>query len=300
MKMLARGDRTTWMHAMRNFAIAIVLVATPALAQPGQDAPPADAHDAAPCQATVTLSRAPDDVRAVVDTWVHSEPSCSHALDVSVDAVDDGYVVNARDSSGRLRVRIVPDSQTLAVLIASWSADDRLDPQGPLAVAAEPPRAPQTTSEADALAGPRLQVAAVMGEATGARVELDLFGHRIPVGIAGSAAWTAQGSQRWLQALAYLGVAFQWQRWQLRAQLGAGVQQTHSDLGLDNPTVIDPIIESSLTVSWAMAARWRLTGGVVITEPLIETWPYSDGPQYNESRWNEPKPAALVGVSWEL
>lgn len=283
---------------MRNMAvaIAIVLVAPPALGQPGRAAPPPGAEDAAPCQATVTLSRAPDDVRAVVDTWVHSEPSCSHALDVSVDAVDDGYVVNARDSSGRLRVRVVPDSQTLAVLIASWSADDRVDPRSPLAVTADPPRDPGPTSEVNALAGRRLLAAAIVGEASGARVELDVLGHRIPVGIAGSAAWS--NTQRWLQAVAYLGVAFQSQRWQLRAQLGAGVQQTHTLISDGNPIVIDPIIESSVTVSWSVTPSWRFTGGVVVTEPLSESWPYSDGAQNNENRWNEPKPAALVGLSW--
>jgi len=299
---------------MRSIAIAIGLVATPALAQPG---PPASADEAAPCQATVTLRRAPDDVRAVIDTWVHREPSCSQALDVSVDPVDDGYVVNARDSAGRVRVRIVPDAETIAVLIASWSADDRVDPalgpQAPPAMATDPLRDPAVGRAPDAPRARRLLLAAVAGEAAGVRGDVDLLGRWILVGIAASATWhlgdeqminTVTRGQRKLQALAYVGVAYTAPRWQLRLQVGAGAQQTQgtivsygADLGY---AVVDPILDASVTASRELGAGWWLTAGVVVTEPLSETWPYSDGAQYNVSRLNRPVPAAQLGLSWAL
>jgi hypothetical protein len=105
---------------MRLITLGLLLGSVPAMAQP---ASPADRPS---CRVSVTLSGAPEEVRSIVDAWVRNEPSCGAALDVSIEGVADGYLVSARDARGALRVRLVPDVQTLGALIASWSADDRL------------------------------------------------------------------------------------------------------------------------------------------------------------------------------
>lgn len=101
---------------MRSVVIAIVLAAAPALAQP------------APAACDVTISRAPDEVRAAVAHWLAQDTRCSVALDLRVVPTDGGYYVLARDNAGRIRERVVPDAQSAGVLVASWAADDGLGP----------------------------------------------------------------------------------------------------------------------------------------------------------------------------
>jgi hypothetical protein len=107
--------------------IAILLVASRGAAQPG-------VPEVAPqgtCE--VTIVRAPDDVRQEIESWVAREPFCRVALDVRVIPTEGGYYLLARDSSGLLHERLVPDAQAAGVLVASWVADDALEP---------PPRPP--------------------------------------------------------------------------------------------------------------------------------------------------------------
>ena len=116
---------------MRNaIALALVLASTAASAQPVTR----------PC--AVTIARAPDDVRIVVDAWVAAEPSCSTPLEVRIVPTEGGLYLLARDDQGRVRERIVPDAQSAGVLIASWAADDVMVAPAPGVAAAPPEPAP--------------------------------------------------------------------------------------------------------------------------------------------------------------
>jgi hypothetical protein len=111
--------------------IAVLLVAVRAVAQPVR---PADR----PC--TVTIVRAPDEVRSVIEEWVSRETRCRIALDVRVVPTEGGLYLLARDSTGRLHERIVPDAQAAGVLVASWVANDSTEP---LPLPPSPPTTPQ-------------------------------------------------------------------------------------------------------------------------------------------------------------
>jgi hypothetical protein len=104
---------------MRNLvAIAALAVATPAAAQPVTS----------PGACAVTISRAPEDVRIVVEGWVKAEPRCASSIDVRIIPTDGGLYILAQDDRGSTRERIVPDAQSAGVLIASWVADDTFPP----------------------------------------------------------------------------------------------------------------------------------------------------------------------------
>ena len=72
----------------------------------------------------VTIVRAPEDVRPVVQRWIDAEPKCRGSLEVRIIPTDGGYYLIARDDRGRTNERVVPDAQSAGVLIASWAADD--------------------------------------------------------------------------------------------------------------------------------------------------------------------------------
>lgn len=104
---------------MRNLIVALLAVAAaPAAAQPVTS----------PGACAVTISRAPEDVRAVVEDWVKAEPRCASSIDVRIIPTDGGLYILAQDDRGGVRERIVPDAQSAGVLIASWVADDTFPP----------------------------------------------------------------------------------------------------------------------------------------------------------------------------
>src|SRR4051812_33596116 len=80
----------------------------------------------APEPCSVSIARAPDDVRAEIDHWVRAEPRCNASLEVRVVPTDGGYYLFARDNRGRVRERVVPDARSAGVLVASWVADDTI------------------------------------------------------------------------------------------------------------------------------------------------------------------------------
>ncbi|HEY5926541.1 MAG TPA: hypothetical protein VIV11_32865 [Kofleriaceae bacterium] len=121
---------------MRIAIYAALLFATPAAAQSVESANPR------PCQ--VTIARAPEDVRAVVETWVRTEAKCSVALEVRIVTTEGGFYLLAQDERGRMRERIVPDAQTAGVLVASWIADDNAPLPPPPVIA--PIDAPRTVA----------------------------------------------------------------------------------------------------------------------------------------------------------
>ena len=101
---------------MRAALVAILLCAssTWAGAQPITQPPTCE----------VTIARAPDDVRKVIEAWVRAEPRCTTSLDVRVIPTEGGLYLFARDANGRVHERVVPDAQSAGVLVASWIADD--------------------------------------------------------------------------------------------------------------------------------------------------------------------------------
>jgi hypothetical protein len=113
---------SSWGSMRHLTLIAILLVASRSAAQP------AAPEIAGPGACEVTIVRAPDDVRQEIESWVAREPFCRVALDVRVIPTEGGLYLLARDSSGLLHERLVPDAQAAGVLIASWVADDALEP----------------------------------------------------------------------------------------------------------------------------------------------------------------------------
>lgn len=107
--------------AGRAVALALVLATgSTALAQP------VTRVDQVPC--TVRVELAPAAVRAEIEAWVRAEPRCERELEVRVVPAKDGYYLSARDGAGQVRERIVPDAQSVAVLVVSWMADDSIGP----------------------------------------------------------------------------------------------------------------------------------------------------------------------------
>src|SRR5262245_49153835 len=124
-------------------AMAVLLVAGPSVAQPVKPAPPAQPAKPAPsCQ--VKIVRAPEDARRVIETWVRGEVACRISLDVRVIPTDGGLYLLARESTGLLHERLVPDAQAAGVLVASWVANDSTQPPSPLPPAPRASPAPKS------------------------------------------------------------------------------------------------------------------------------------------------------------
>lgn len=141
---------------MRNaLALALVLAASSAAAQPAMT------RDTC----AVTIVRAPEDVKNVVESWVKAEPKCSVRLEIRIVPTDGGLYLIARDDYGRLRERVVPDAQSAGVIVASWVAADS-NAQTPYDVrqpepAPEPMLAPSPLAPAVAPAAPGVAPAAM-------------------------------------------------------------------------------------------------------------------------------------------
>jgi len=103
--------------------IALLFAAGRSAAQPA-----VSSDDLMPGPCRVKVVRAPEDVRDEIDRWVAREPACRVALDVRAIPTEGGLYLLARDSTGRLYERLVPDAQAAGVLVASWIADDALEP----------------------------------------------------------------------------------------------------------------------------------------------------------------------------
>jgi len=90
------------------------------------------------CEVTIVDApgaHAPEVVREVIEEWVRAEPRCTTTLEVRVVPTDGGLYLLARDGSGRLQERLVPDAQSAGALVASWVADDSIEPPAPPPVA---------------------------------------------------------------------------------------------------------------------------------------------------------------------
>jgi hypothetical protein len=96
-----------------------------------------------PSACAVTIVRAPDDVKATVESWLANE-RCEVPLTVRIIPTDDGLYIYAQDEHGHVHERTVPDAQSAGVLIASWTADDGIQIPAPetMTPLEPPPSAP--------------------------------------------------------------------------------------------------------------------------------------------------------------
>jgi hypothetical protein len=255
---------------MRNLILlASLTAATPAAAQP----------ITSPASCKVTISRAPEDVRAVVEEWVTAEPRCASSVDVRIIPTEGGLYILAQDDRGGVRERIVPDAQSAGVLIASWIADDTFPPDKTVVFVPElvPPatstRAETTASPSSALVDrapsprtpgklPKWVSVGLMFDigpdrGGGFRAEVDVKSWiDWSAGIALSRSFSSKETGEfggytaedftWVtatdtKAVGYLGRTLCAGRWQLRGQLGAGVVWTQAAAYIQRRAVYSPV-----------------------------------------------------------
>jgi hypothetical protein len=265
---------------MRLVAIALcsVMFAGSAVAQPGV--------------CNVTIVRAPDAVREVVEGWVRAEPRCTGTLEVRIVPTDGGYYLFARDASGRIRERVVPDPQSAGVLIASWAADDTAPappppPPRPMAPPSlvvptqdpfvdAPPRAPRsyrwggwltlgyvTAGDTDGL---RAEADIVTRGALTTGVSLSLVHYELPVGV-----MYENVTGRDLRVAVYGSDTLRLGPASLRIGLGVGAFYTDSYLfdgtlasGMSyGQTGWSSLAEGSVELGLDLTSRWSLMVGVV-------------------------------------
>jgi len=276
----------------RLLALLLVTSATPAIAQP---VPP---PEPAPC--AVEIVHAPAAVRATIESWVRAEPHCTKHLEVRVVPTAGGFYLLARDARGHVRERVVPDAQSVAVLVVSWAADDSLPatipaapvteraPATPVAIAPPARYAPlrelDDSPELDLHTGKRPRrrehLALMLGGVTapdgalGARGQLDVLALRHwTLGISG--AWlpgdhdAPRAGMSTLESSSRLGVevghTFQLGPLALRAQLGAGAAiESRRLMDGGDTTEGRPFAAASLFVTLPLASRVGLVAGPIV------------------------------------
>ena len=237
--------------------VAVVAVAAPAAAQP------VTRPEMRSEVCGVTFVRAPDEVRYVIEQWLEAEPRCAASIELRVVPTDGGLYLLAQRPDGRIHERLVPDAQSAGVLIASWVADDWTAPPP------APPRAPSTpvTVEVDPFrmgppgsVGVAARVPGRPAPGPGHWLSLGLIvqpdneggGFRGEAEIASLGAWKLggivsysesnydlmqQSTFEWgvltvkdLKAVAYLGRAVRFGRWELRGGIGLGAIHTTANV----------------------------------------------------------------------
>lgn len=209
----------------------------------------------APTACTVSIVRAPDDVRATVEAWVGAEPRCNTALELRIVPTEGGLYLLAIDDRGRIRERIVPDATSAGVLVSSWAADDTMYvPPPPVQAPAPPPPPPvqQPAPQYESLMPPGEPAPVVMPRSTkhqlskwisaglllepandggGLRADADLYTRqRYSLGLAISstvieiplASGEGELTVRDIKLMATAAHTWQSGRWFLRAALGVG------------------------------------------------------------------------------
>jgi hypothetical protein len=76
----------------------------------------------------VHLLRAPRELAVGIEARIKALSACGRRLDVWIVRAQDGLYVIAKDEQGRMRERVVPDSEVAAALIASWVEVDAATP----------------------------------------------------------------------------------------------------------------------------------------------------------------------------
>jgi hypothetical protein len=294
----------------RNIVVAALLVATPAAAQPVTQ----------PKACQVTIVRAPDEVRSVIETWVKSEVQCSVALEVRVVPTEGGLYLLAQDEQGRVRERIVPDAQTAGVLVASWIADDNAPPPP---MQPPPPPAIEPVITGESLTPPGLAPISVTATAppplrrtskwltvggllpfsessgAGLRIEADILrrgkwmfgaalsGANSEGGLQSQAGYGTISTEDY-KVMAYVARPSQFGKWQLRPALGLGMLYT-TGLAYDGASMFYPLegafvtAEASFMVSRDFGTNWAAYTGPLATVIAQEFESYSSAAPYSMS-----------------
>jgi hypothetical protein len=274
----------------------IVIAAVVALAVSPAAADTAMTTDAA-CE--VRFVRAPDEVRHVIESWLAAEPRCTSSIELRVVPTEDGFYLLAQRPDGRLHERVVPDAQSAGVLVASWVADDWVEPAPPPPPVAPRPIIVNPFAESPGAITVRAQVArrqspqsvslAAMihagGEGGGGlRGELDLV--RRGAWTAG-VALTASASRQAVnevasyatedyKAVAYVARTSKFRRWQLRFSAGAGIISTEAHIsrapsvasspgefiGLNDTSIVG---EAAISAVLPLSQNWSLSGGPILS-----------------------------------
>ena len=234
---------------MKKALFALVLATAPAAAQPVTR----------PDACGPTIAYAPDDVRTVVEAAIRQETSCNVTLEVRIVPTDGGLYLFARDEQGRVRERLVPDSESAAVLVASWMVDDSRPPAPP-PIAVFPKHRPARVQvdapreHLDAAPSPQpmrkrgvvIGVGPMFGNADGGRVEVDAlswhgvqFGGGVSIGAGQTIVETQSDRSDGLygpwhdldvvdtSATAHVAVNFRFGDWLLRPAFGLGFTYSH-------------------------------------------------------------------------
>ncbi|MEO8843744.1 MAG: hypothetical protein ABI591_29945 [Kofleriaceae bacterium] len=266
-------------------------------------ATPALSHAEPTC--AVSIVRAPDDVRAAVESWLAKE-TCTTPLTVRIIETEGGYYIYAVDDHGRVEERIVPDAQSAGVLIASWTADDGIakpepPPQPIIALARPavseepiPPVAPTPTLTLVDHPSPKLvhstdsnhwlTLAAGAGgsnRGAGARVELELmragsFTAVVHLAYGNSQMAAGDGvtiyNANFDDLTAMVGLHYTWRfapAWHVRAGFAVGVMATQMTLDASGVSsamqTSTAVSEGSLMVGYTLADRWEVEIGPVAT-----------------------------------
>jgi hypothetical protein len=264
-------------------AVTAILVASAgvAAAQPAPETPCA-----------VNIAHAPDDVRSVVETWVRGEARCHGGeLEVRIVPTDGGFYLFARDTSGRVRERVVPDAQSAGVLVASWAADDGVEappPPPPPVVSAPRPGLVQPVESLGVVApAPRhvmLGLGAMVGNVYGLRAELDMTRYKsfvfgLSAGVSTAQVMTSDGplTMRDLSALGYVALVLESGRFWLRPQIGLGGITSEFNKFLAGASMNEAtggdnaaVLEVSARIG-ADLASWTVSAGPLV-RMYTETW----------------------------
>jgi hypothetical protein len=265
---------------------ALVLIAASGVAR----------SEPAPCR--VEIVAAPPDVRAEIEAWVRAEPRCVKQLSVTVTQTDDGYDLYARDSSGHMRERVVPDAQSVAVLVVSWMADDSIS--APLAEAEAPVEAlrpvtdfempppiatPSLTPSTELVAAPAphraerwLSFGVLAGPTGGIRGQIDLIAHkRWTIGVAGALRRsddrdhmrTEEDDRGYSSARVVAGTHRSFGSLEMRAHIGIGFDATHTTtMTGDHDGKVTPKAEAGVFAGMRIGRTWGLLGGPVVDKTI--------------------------------
>ncbi len=273
-------------------AAVLAVLSGPVRANPTRD----------PSECTVTILRAPDDVRAEIDKWVGGEHQCKTSLELRVVPTQGGYYLFARDDFGREHERVVPDAQTAGVLVASWVADDSfilaVPLEAPAPAVALAPIATHAPGESPAIAaasyapphrasGRWLAIAGVVEnyssvgsrEIGGARIDVDLAARgRWSLGAAFSVRAVSRPDHVIDQAWDAIGMAtlarnYTSDAWRIRLHAGLGMFVSRGKgyefrAGMDTwptGTAASPAIELGGLLAHTLPFHWEIAAGVVAT-----------------------------------
>ncbi|MGE0870992.1 MAG: hypothetical protein AB7P03_20675 [Kofleriaceae bacterium] len=107
---------------MRSLSLGfagLVVMAPAASADPQANPDPAAGH-----RCDVSIVRAPDAVRPIVERWVEDESRCTLSLQVRIVATADGLYVFATAPGGRVFEQLVADAQAAGAIVAGWAANE--------------------------------------------------------------------------------------------------------------------------------------------------------------------------------